>query len=211
MTNTDSFIDEVGAELRRDRAAAALRRWGWLAVLLVSLIVGGAAWNEWRKAQAAAEAEAFGDALRADAGDAAALAAIPTVRPEQRAVATLSAAAAATDAADVAAAVASLAALADDPETPQLYRELAQIKALALDPAWPGDGARAAMLAGLAMPGAPFRPLALEQTALDQVAAGDPDGARATLDALAQEASLPSALAGRIGQMLAALGPGGDG
>ncbi len=63
MSDTDSFIDEVTEEVRRDRLFALMRRYGWIAVLLVVLIVGAAAWNEYRKGQARASAEALGDAL----------------------------------------------------------------------------------------------------------------------------------------------------
>ncbi len=95
MANTDSFINEVTEEVRRDRLFAVLRRWGWLAVVLVLLIVGGAAWNEWRKAEARAEAEARGDALLAaleandPSGMLAALAADATVPQLYRDLATL--------------------------------------------------------------------------------------------------------------------------
>ena len=65
MSNTDSFIEEVTEEVRRDRLYALMRRYGWIAVLAILLLVGGAAWNEWRKAQAQARAAAFGDAILA--------------------------------------------------------------------------------------------------------------------------------------------------
>ncbi|KKK62940.1 hypothetical protein LCGC14_2999320, partial [marine sediment metagenome] len=65
MSNTDSFIDEVTEEVRRERLFGFLRRYGWIAVLAVVLIVGGAAYNEWRNASERAEAQAFGDALLA--------------------------------------------------------------------------------------------------------------------------------------------------
>lgn len=211
MTNNpDSFIDEVSEELRRERSARLLRRWGWVAVLAVLLIVGGAAWNEWRKARATDAAQTFGDALFAAQGDPAALAALPTSGPGQAAVAALSRAAALADAGARAAAVEVLAALAADPEIDALYRDLARLRAAALDPDWTGaTGARTVLLDELAAPGAPFRPLALEQRALDQVGSGDMAGARATLDRLVQEPALPPSLGQRVAQMRAALGDGG--
>ena len=45
MSDTDSFIDEVNEEVRRDRFYFMLKRYGWIAVLAVILLVGGAAWN----------------------------------------------------------------------------------------------------------------------------------------------------------------------
>lgn len=48
MSNPDSFIDEVTDEVRRDRLFATFRKYGWIGGLLVALIVGGAAYNEWQ-------------------------------------------------------------------------------------------------------------------------------------------------------------------
>ena len=42
MSNPDSFINEISEEVRRDRLYALLRRWGWVAALIVIGIVGGA-------------------------------------------------------------------------------------------------------------------------------------------------------------------------
>ena len=63
VAEQDSFINEVTEEVRRDWLYALMRRYGWIAILLVVILVGGAAFNEWRKAGARAEAEAAGDAL----------------------------------------------------------------------------------------------------------------------------------------------------
>ena len=42
MSDTDSFIDEVSEEVRRDRLFVLMRKWGWIPILLVVLLVGGA-------------------------------------------------------------------------------------------------------------------------------------------------------------------------
>ena len=63
MSETDSFIEEVTEEVRRDKLFALFRRYGWIGILAVLLIVGGAGWNEWRKAQDRAAAEALGDRM----------------------------------------------------------------------------------------------------------------------------------------------------
>ena len=71
MSNTDSFIEEVTEEVHRDKLFALMRKWGWLAGLIIFGLVGGAAYNEWSKARAQAQAQAFGDAVLAGlAGDA---------------------------------------------------------------------------------------------------------------------------------------------
>ena len=69
MSNPDSFIDEVTEEVRRDRLFRAFRRYGWIGVVLVAAIVGGAAYNEWQKASRTATAQALGDGLTAALAD----------------------------------------------------------------------------------------------------------------------------------------------
>ena len=63
MSDTDSFIEEVSEEVRRERLYGYLKRYGWIGVVLVLGLVGGAAYNEWRKAQAQSAAQAAGDTL----------------------------------------------------------------------------------------------------------------------------------------------------
>ena len=65
MSETDSFIEEVTEEVRRDRLFGLMRRYGWIAVLAVLLIVGGAAYREYSRAAEQAAARALGDALLA--------------------------------------------------------------------------------------------------------------------------------------------------
>src|SRR6056297_2935352 len=68
VSDTDSFIEEVTEEVRRDRLFRLMRRYGWIAILAILLLVGGAAWNEWRKAQARDAAQSTGDAIIAALG-----------------------------------------------------------------------------------------------------------------------------------------------
>ena len=44
---TDSFIDEVTEEVRRDRLFALFRRFGWIALAIILIIVAGTAWREY--------------------------------------------------------------------------------------------------------------------------------------------------------------------
>ena len=74
MSDTDSFIDKVSEEVRRDRLFVLMRKWGWIPILLVVLLVGGATFNEWSKARWRSSAQALGsdimDAVQlADAAD----------------------------------------------------------------------------------------------------------------------------------------------
>ena len=63
MSDTDSFLQEVSEELRRDRLYKNLRKYGWIAILLVILIVGAATYREYLKSQAATEAQLFGTSI----------------------------------------------------------------------------------------------------------------------------------------------------
>jgi hypothetical protein len=211
VANTDSFINEVTEEVRRDKLFALLRRWGWVAVLIVLVLVGGAAWNEWRKAQARAEAEARGGALlaaleaRDPTAQAAALEALRSGGPAEPVVALLAATqSAATDGS--AAAAEKLSALAADPAVPQLYRDLATLKAAMLGAGQVGPDARIASLEPLSAPGGAFRALALEQIALAHVEAGRTDEALAVFTDLLGAADVSGAIQGRAAQMILALG-----
>ncbi len=209
MSNPDSFIDEVNEEVRRDRLYAAFRKYGWIGILAVLGIVGGAAWNEWQKSQSIARAEAFGDAvmtaLEADAPDArrTALAAVPATG-EQTAV--LQLLMASDPAEDKVGTLAALDVLASDAAQPQVYRDLAVLRRVIIAGADMPAADRAAALDGIAAAGRPFRTLALEQKAYLAIEAGDNTTAIADLTALLQDQEAPSGLRARVEQMIIALG-----
>ncbi|EPX79243.1 hypothetical protein [Litoreibacter arenae] len=209
MSQTDSFIEEVTEEVRRDRLFAMIKKWGWVAVLAVLLIVGGAAYNEYRKATIKAEAEAFGDALLAgiEADDAGAtLAEIPTVNPEQAAIANHLAAADALAGENRAAGLAALDEVISTEGEPAVYTELARFKrALALPPETPLEERRTEFEA-LATPGAPFQPLAEEQLALIAVESGKPEEAITILQGLLDAANVTPGLQRRASELIVALG-----
>lgn len=207
MSETDSFIDEVTEEVRRDRLFALMRRYGWIGILGVLLIVSGAGYNEWRKARAEARAQAFGDAVIAamDGEDrVAALAAVPATGAQLALKQLLSAGAA--DTAGSAEAVAALQAVADDASQPASLRALALLKAVVLAGPEMDPALREAALAGLAAPGAPFRPLAMEQQAVVLLEAGQTDAAVALLRQILQEPELTAGLQQRAAGLIVALG-----
>ena len=41
MSDTDSFIDEVSEEIRREKLFTTFRKYGWIGVALVVIVVGG--------------------------------------------------------------------------------------------------------------------------------------------------------------------------
>lgn len=209
MSNPESFIDEVTEEVRRDRLFALLRRYGWIGVVAVLALVGGAAWNEITKAQAIARAQAFGDGVLAalEAPDPAARRAALSAVPATGAQAALRDLMLASDPeADRAATLAALAAVAADDALPQLYRDLADLRRVIVAGSDIGLDERRAILAPLAEPGRSFRPLAAEQLAYLSIEAGDTADALARLIALRSDQDAPAGLRRRAEQMIAALG-----
>lgn len=204
MSNPDSFIDEINEEVRRDRLYGYARRYGWIAILAVVLIVGGASWNEWRKAAHDARAESFGAGLTAaleqtGAARAAAVAALDATGA-QTAIQDLFLA----DGLDKATSLAALDKLANDASQAQIYRDLAVL--------------RRVMLAGAEMPLADRRSaldaisgrslgiLAREQLAYLLIEEGKKDEAIAALTSLIQDQAAPGGLTARARQAIISLG-----
>ncbi|RVT84367.1 hypothetical protein DXV76_11825 [Rhodobacteraceae bacterium CCMM004] len=211
MSNTDSFIDEVSEEVRRDRLYRLMRRYGWIPVTLVVLVVVGAAVNEWRKAQARAEAQAFGDAIvTALAMDDAAArrSALLDIEGDgaRAALIAMLAADGAAAAADAETVSAALDAVRADPDIPPVYRELADLKYAMLNLGRLDLDAARARLEPLTIPGAPFRLLATEQLALAEVQAGDTETALERLRALLNDDEVTRDLRRRVSQLIVALG-----
>lgn len=209
MSNPDSFIDEVTDEVRRDRLFAMFRKYGWIGVLVVVFIVGGAAFNEWRKSAADARAEAFGDAVL-DALDMGgveerrdALGAI-AADGDQKAV--LQLLLASDPDTDREATLAALDGLANDATQPQSYRDLATLRRVIVLGADASVADRRAALDPIAAAGRPFRTLALEQMAYLLVEEKKTDEAVAALTALMQDQEAPAGLRSRAEQVIVALG-----
>ncbi|MGY6634967.1 MAG: hypothetical protein ACXIU8_14690 [Alkalilacustris sp.] len=211
MSNPDSFIQEVTEEVRRDRLYGYLRRYGWIAVLAVLLLVGGAAFNEWRKARAEAEAQAFGDAVLAALGERSAedrQAALDAIEaPGARAgILALLRAAEAQRAGDRESAIAAFTAVENDANLPQSYRQLAALKRVMLAGSDLPEDERYGVLSGLAQPDMPFRPLAMEQIALLRIEAGEPAAGLAILRDILDEPEVTEDLRARVRQLIVALG-----
>ncbi len=210
MSNSDSFFNEVTEDLRRERALNLLRRYGWIAVLLVLLVVGGTAWNEWRKAQARASAEAFGDAVLAalenneTADRIAALAEIDTTGAQAGLLRLLSAGALLEE--DRPAALEALQAAANDSALPEAYRQLATLQRIIAGGREIPLAEREQLLAGLSQPGQPMRPVALEQTALLQLEQGNRERAIEILTDLLSQSDVSDSLQRRVTQLITALG-----
>ena len=211
MSNPDSFIAEVTEEVRRDRLYQTFRRYGWIAITLVLLLVGGAAWREYSKSRVMAAAEAQGDALLTaletpdTAARAAAVAGLTVQGPAAGVVALLTAAEQ-QKAGDVAGAALTLSQVAGAPDVDPLYRDLATLKSLMLQADTLDPAILKQELGLLAAPGAPFRLLAQEQMAMADLRGGDTTAALAALAAIAADAQVTSGLRDRTNGLIVALG-----
>ncbi|MDO5606556.1 MAG: tetratricopeptide repeat protein [Paracoccus sp. (in: a-proteobacteria)] len=207
---SDRFIDEVTEEVRRDRLFLLMRRYGWIGLAVILLIVGGAAWREYDSGRDRAAAQAWGDAVlaaqRAD-DPAAALAALDVQggNADRRTIGRLLAAGAALETGDVAAAGAALEAAAGG-ASDRTLRDLARLKAVLATGETMDPAARDAALSELSAPGAPFRLLALEQKAVALAGAGRGEDAVTLIRETLAEDGVSAALRARLTEMMIALG-----
>ncbi|MEM6758231.1 MAG: hypothetical protein AAF601_02005 [Pseudomonadota bacterium] len=212
MSDTDSFIDEVNEEVRRDRLFGYLRRYGWIGATVLVLVIGGAGFLEYRKAQAEAQAQALGDAMlqalanNDAAAQAAALRALEAGGSESAAMLAFMLANAEAEAGNTDAAVAALQSVENAADLPLAYRQFAAFRVLlmqgdSLDPA-----TRRARFSELAVPGLDYRLLAEEQLALIDIETGDTEAAIARYRAITQDAEASAGLQQRAVQAIVALG-----
>lgn len=212
MSDTDSFIEEVTEEVRRDRLFAWMKRYGWIVICAVLVIVGGAAFNEYRKAQITAQTQAFGDAI---------LSALDNDDPEARvaALTTVSASGAGAqsllgllqskeqiEAGNLEAAKQVLQSVSDDSEAPIIYRQVASFKLLSLQADDLDLSDRQAGYEAL-MGGNPnLQILAEEQLALILIEQGNTQEAIAALTRIVQNEQATAGLRRRATQLIVALG-----
>ena len=212
MSDVDSFIDEVTEEVRRDRLYLLLRRWGWVGVLAVIVIVGGAAFNEYRKARDASQAQALGDAILAameknDPSErATGLGGIAAQSVGEQAIVSFLLSGSLAEAGSEPQAVEQLNAIAVQGELPELYRAIAGFKALLLQTDSMPAAERRQQFEALAAPGAPLRLLAEEQLALIDLSEGDTQAALDRLQSIRQDAEVSVDLQQRAAQLIVALG-----
>lgn len=207
----DSFIDEVTEELRRDRLFHIMRRFGWVVVLVILIVVGGTAWYEMSRKLERENAMAFGDAVlgAAEADDpAAALAGIGTQgAPGREAVRALLEAAALVEQ-DQQAEAATL--LRDQAATiggaNPLLRDLMLLKAVIAAGPHMNAAERDSILSGLSQAGAPFELLALELKAIALVDAGREDDAVTLIRQILRKDGLSESLRLRLTELMITLG-----
>ena len=150
-------------EVRRDRLFAVMRKWGWIPVLMVILIVGGAGYREYSLSKEQAAAEALGSsilaALSADEADERidALSQVETDSAGGKAVVAMLKAAEQATVGYEAAAAETLGAIAANADLPEIYRQSATFKGVLRASETLTADERRAQFAVLATPGSPWR------------------------------------------------------
>ena len=209
MSTPDSFIDEVTDAVRRDRLFATFRKYGWIGIVVILGIVGGAGYNSWSKARAEVRAQAFGDAVldAVDLGnDKDRLAAFAAIPADGGQVAIQDLLLASSPSADKAATMEALDKLANDTTAPQIYRDLAVLKKVLVAGSDTPVADRRAALTVIDVAGRPLRVLVEEQLAYLLVEEGKPAEAVTALSALYQDQEAPQSLLQRIAEAISALG-----
>lgn len=212
MSQSESFIEEVTEEVRRDRLYGLLRRYGWIGILLVLALVGGAAWNEWNKARDAAAAQALGDAIvtALEADDSAArieaLRAVDTATPGARVLRDFLTVSELIETGATAEARTLLDAIAADGQIGPVYRQMAGFKSLLLQAGEMDQDARRLGFEGIAQTSPMLRLPAEEQLALIDIEQGQTDAALARLQRIAADAEATAGLRQRASQLIVSLG-----
>jgi hypothetical protein len=212
VSDTDSFIEEVTEEVRRDRLFAQMRKYGWIGVAAVALIVGGTAWTEWQKSNTRAAAQANGDALiqameHNDSADRIQSLTDATLQTEGASVVRsflLAAQQLDEDAKDEA--VATLNSVANTDDASVIYQQIANLKALGVAADGVSEEQRKFLLETLAQPGSAVALLASEQLALLDVQQGNTDAAMERLQAIQLDSEATTGLRRRVTQLIVALG-----
>lgn len=216
MSDTDSFIDEVTEEVRRDRLYGYVRRYGWIAAIVIIGIVGAAGFNEYRRAQEEAKAQALGDAMLAalasdeDEARADALANVTADTAEGGAVLAFMTAGAQSEAGRIEDAIKTLQPIAQSPDLPLIYRQVATFKSLMLQSETQDADARRQGFEALAVPGVRMRLLAEEQLALIDIETGNPEAAITRFQSILDDAEATPGLQRRALQAMVALGGAPD-
>jgi hypothetical protein len=205
MSDTDSFIDEVTEEVRRDRLFGYFRRYGWIPAVIILALVGGTAYSEWSKSVVVQAAQVRGDALL-DALD---------VQDKPESISALSSIVAQEDTDVVASfllagldqSLASelLTAIAENMDQPKYIRDLARLKLAATPDAASKDEA-VSILTDLSAPGGLYRNAATEILVALELQRGNRDVALELLQSHVQDAGATRAQVQRMGELIVALG-----
>ena len=213
MTDTsESFVQEVSEELRKDQLMGYAKRYGWILVAIVVGAVGTTAYLELERSKQQTAAEESGEALLGalnldeSANRVEALATIASGADGAAVLAGFLSAQELLDSDQRAEALIKLDQLATDASVDPVYRDLASLKATMIRGSELSTELRHSTLDDLAGAGRPFRVAALEQKAIAFIDAGEAEKAITQLNALLQEPNVTQAQADRWQQLIVSLG-----
>jgi hypothetical protein len=212
VSDTDSFLQEVSEELRRDRLYRNIRKYGWIAILLVIVIVGAATYREYLRSQTEKEAELFGtsiiDALNEkNAPDRISkLQKINAPGENAKAIIAMLLSAESGEFRSPKMEMTSLRDIIDNQSIDAHYHKLLKFKILLGSAEIMNLDERKSGYVELSDPGNPFRLLAQEQLALIELEQGNVDSAIEIISKILLDAELTTGLRNRATQMLIALG-----
>ena len=212
MSDTDSFLQEVSEELRRDRLYKNLRKYGWIAILLVILIVGAATYREYLKSQAATEAQLFGTSIIDALNEKNAVDRISKLQkinvPSENAKAILAMLLSAETNGNNSPSL-EKSTLSDVTQSLSIdahYRDLLNFKILLGSAETMNLDERSTAFEALSKPGNPFRLLAEEQMVLIEIELGNTDKAIKKISQILLDSELTAGIRNRATQMMIALG-----
>ncbi|MEM9764750.1 MAG: tetratricopeptide repeat protein [Pseudomonadota bacterium] len=211
MSDTDSFIREVTEEVRQDRMLRYWKAYGPYIIggilLVISVAAGLAYWEVLEEERASENGGLLLQAQEAEAATALAIA--EQVSGGAQLIARLRAAQAQAAAGERAEAATLYSAIADDQAQPERYRALARLEAIRLRASLGEPAAMLPALDEMAMPGALYRPLALELRATLRLNDGDIPGARADLATIMTEPTATGETRARASALMQTLPPSG--
>ena len=212
VSDTDSFLQEVSEELRRDRLYRNIRKYGWLAILLVVLVVGGATYREYLKSKTETAAQLFGTSIINALGEKniddriSKLQKINAPGDNAKVVIAMLLSAELNGSESPALEKSSLSTITEGSSIDAHYRELLNFKILLGSAETLSLEERASAFEALSKPGNPFRLLAEEQLALIELEQGYIDNAVEKISKILLDAELTAGLRNRATQMMIALG-----
>ena len=205
MSDTDSFIDEVTEEVRRDRLFGYFRRYGWIAGLLIFGLVGITAYNEWNRSEVEKVEQARGDDLLTalnlenDTKISVAINAI-AIQDSNNIVANFLAAGF-----DEVKAAELLNGVISNTNQPKFIQDLARLK-LAMTPDAVSQDEAVLILMDLSAPGGFYRNVATEILVALELERGNLEVAMGILQLHVQDAEASQAQVQRMGELIVALG-----
>ena len=207
MSETDRFIEEVNEELRRDKLFSQFRKFGWIAVLAVFLIVGGTAYREFRISTEKSRAESMGDAILAALQ-------LDTTSERSNALGKIEILddndallrAAENSLASNNAESAKILEQLEASDVSSAYVQLANFKKLILEGSELSHEARVSGLEIISDSASPYRLLADEQLALIDLLSGDKQASIKRLTQIVEDATASESLRQRATQLMIILG-----